>query len=58
MTDPVKQAAHWLATTPDASKPRPIVPYLRQKFSLTAVQAVGAITAARALRIEKDNENG
>lgn len=43
MTDPVKQAAIWLATTPDAKKPRPVIPFIKSKFGLSVVEAIRAI---------------
>lgn len=50
MSDPVKRAAIWLATTPNAAKPRPVIPYLREQFGLTAVEAVQAITESNLIR--------
>lgn len=44
-------AAHWLATTPTDQKPHPIIPALRQRFALTALQAAQA--AAEAARIRR-----
>lgn len=50
MTDPVKRAAIWLATTPNTAKPRPVVPYLREQFGLSAVEAIQAITESNLIR--------
>lgn len=50
MTDPVKRAALWLATTPNAAKPRPVMPYLREHFGLSAVEAVRANTESNLIR--------
>jgi len=47
MSDPVKQAAVWLATTPQAQRPHPIIPHLRKQFGLTPLQAVEAINASK-----------
>jgi hypothetical protein len=47
-TDPVARAAQWLAGQP--SRPHPVVPALRQRFGLTAPQAVQAIRMAAAMR--------
>lgn len=50
MTDSVKQAAHWLAVTPEAEKPHPIIPHIRERFGLSAMQAIEAINQARLIR--------
>ncbi|UYT56495.1 hypothetical protein OHI65_21330 [Brucella sp. MAB-22] len=49
MTDQMKRAAIWLATTPNAAKPRPVIPYLREQFGLSAVEAVRAITESNLI---------
>jgi len=49
-TSEVKQAAVWLATTPDSMKPHPIIPHLRRRFALTALEASQAIVEARLIR--------
>ena len=51
MPDTVKRAAVWLATTPDAAKPRPVIPYLREHFGLSAVEAVRAITESNLIKV-------
>ncbi len=54
MTNPknprVIEAATWLATTPDHSRPRPIIPELRQRFGLTVLEATEA--AAESVLIQ------
>lgn len=47
---PIEQAARWLATTPDAKKPHPVVPYLQREFGLSAAEAVAAIREAQLIR--------
>ena len=46
----VIQAALWLATTPDNEKPHPLIPELRQRFALTAVEACAAITETNLIK--------
>ncbi|MEJ5081070.1 hypothetical protein [Ochrobactrum sp. MYb379] len=46
----VRKAAIWLATTPQLSKPRPVIPHLRQAYGLTAQQAVEAITESNLIK--------
>lgn len=50
MTEPIKQGALWLATTPECQRPHPLVPYLQKQFGLTAGQAVAAIREANMIR--------
>lgn len=50
MTDSVKQAAQWLATTPEEAKPRPVIPFLKSRFGLTAIEAVQAITESKLIK--------
>jgi len=50
MTEAMKEAARWLATTPNAAKPRPVIPYLREQFGLSAVEAIQAITESNLIR--------
>ncbi|GGA81286.1 hypothetical protein GCM10011491_05710 [Brucella endophytica] len=50
MTEPVNQAAIWLATTPDTAKPRPVIPYLRKQFGLSPVEAVKAIKESHLIK--------
>lgn len=38
----VIEAATWLAKTPDRDRPYPIIPALRQRFSLTMLEATEA----------------
>jgi hypothetical protein len=45
-SDLVSAAAQWLATTPQALRPRPIVPALRERFGLTTVEACAAVREA------------
>lgn len=54
--DAVQQAAVWLTST--ASPPRPLVPYLRQEYALTALQACQAIELARRLQSRLEAGNG
>lgn len=46
----VAKAASWLATTPDAQKPHPILPHLQKAFGLTAAEAIDAIRQAQLIR--------
>lgn len=46
----VIEAATWLATTPDSMKPHPIIPHLRRRFALTALEASQAIVEARLIK--------
>lgn len=39
-------AAEWLAGTPWQQRPRPIVPELRARFGLTALEACAALSEA------------
>lgn len=41
-------AALWLASIPVAERPRPLVPNLRRKFGLSAVEAVDVIRRANS----------
>jgi hypothetical protein len=41
--DKVKAAAEWLAVMPREQRKRAAVPLLRQKFNLTATEAIAAI---------------
>lgn len=50
MTEPIQQAANWLATTPVDQRPSPLLPYLQKQFGLTAAQAVAAIREANLIR--------
>lgn len=43
----IDAAAEWLASTSQEKRPHPIVPALRQRFGLTALEAVQAIREAR-----------
>jgi hypothetical protein len=58
MSAPVKGAAKWLATTPDAKRPHPIVPYLRKTFALSPVEACEAIREANRQGAARMNEQG
>jgi hypothetical protein len=42
--------AHWLATTPTDQKPRPIIPALRQRFGLAALEAAQAAAEVAHIR--------
>lgn len=44
----IEEAVRWLAATTEL--PRPLVPYLRTTFYLSAVEAIQAIRLANALR--------
>lgn len=46
----IDEAARFIATTPDALLPRPIVPALRRQFGLSVVEACAAIRGARLIR--------
>ncbi|RWL79410.1 MAG: hypothetical protein EOR67_25945 [Mesorhizobium sp.] len=45
---PIERATRWLVTSNDP--PRPLVPYLRKTFQLSAVDAIRVIRRANALR--------
>ncbi len=45
----IDEAARWLASVPQAERPRPIVPAMRQRFGLSAVDACQAIREAALL---------
>lgn len=47
-TAAIQVAAEWLASTPQAERPKPIVPHLQKTFGLSAVEAVMAIREARS----------
>jgi hypothetical protein len=47
---PLKQAAHWLATTPQRQHPNPIIPYLRKAYGLSVKEACGAIREANLIK--------
>lgn len=54
MTEPastpeIEKAAQWLADVPEP--PHPIVPALKQRFGLSAVQACEAIAMAERMRV-------
>lgn len=42
----IDEAVAWLAATPPAARPRPIVPHLRKMFGLSAAGACAALSAA------------
>ena len=46
----VDEAAAWLASTPVELRPHPLVPALRARFGLTAIEAVTAIREANRRR--------
>lgn len=48
--DPIQAAAQWLATTPAARRPHPIIPHLRTAFGLSAQEAIAAIREADLIR--------
>jgi hypothetical protein len=50
LPDSIADAAAWLASTPVAERPRPLVPALRRRFDLTALQAVDAIRKSHKLK--------
>ncbi len=50
MSDPVKQAAIWLATTPDAKKPRPVIPFIKSEFGLSAIEVIRAIEESNLIK--------
>lgn len=52
-TAAIDQAAEWLLATPDPDRPRSLVPALRERFGLTAVEACQAIAASQAARLAK-----
>lgn len=40
---PIERAAAWLASTPESERPHPIIPAIRERFGLSAVEACEAI---------------
>ncbi len=48
MTEAVQKAALWLAT--EKNPPHPIVPELRERFGLSAAEAVAAIRESHLIR--------
>lgn len=48
MTDSVQKAARWLAT--EKNPPHPIVPALRERFGLSAAEAVAAIRESHLIK--------
>ncbi|GGE24753.1 hypothetical protein GCM10011390_50220 [Aureimonas endophytica] len=44
--DPVQEAAQWLAGLTAAEKPSPIIPELRRRFGLSALEACRVTAAA------------
>lgn len=51
MTDKaISKAASWLATTPDAKKPHPVIPHLRKAYNLTPQEAVAAIQKSHLIK--------
>lgn len=49
MMDSIKQAAQWLATTPQRQRPQPIIPHLQKTYGLSAAQAIEAIRKAHEI---------
>lgn len=49
-TNAIAKAANWLATTPDAKRPHPLVPYLQKAYGLAPAQAIAAIREANLIR--------
>lgn len=56
--DGIDAAAHFLVETPLEQRVRPTVPLLRDRFGLTALQAIEAIRAADRLRKEVCHAGG
>lgn len=56
--DAIHAAALFLVETPLEKRLRPTVPLLRDRFGLTAAQAIEAIRAADRLRREAHHEVG
>ena len=54
-TSAVEEAARWYAGNRDAC-PRPIVPFLRERFGLTAVEACEALRMAQ--ESEREHRHG
>jgi len=46
----VQTAALWLAVKPSHEMPSPVIPALRQKFALTALEACSAVKQANLIR--------
>jgi hypothetical protein len=45
----IDQAVEWLATTPFRDRPKPLVPALRERFGLSALEACGAISTSQKM---------
>lgn len=50
MTVKIQEAAQWLATTPQRDRPAHPVPYLRERFGLSAAEAVAAIRESHLIK--------
>lgn len=46
----ISEAAHWLASTPDPSKPHPVIPYLQKAYNLTPAEAIQAIRKSNEIK--------
>ncbi len=46
----IECAAHWIASTEWEQRPKPLVPYLKLKFGLSAKEAVLAIGKSQRMR--------
>lgn len=44
------KAATWLATTPEAQKPHPLIPHLQLTFGLSLQEAIQAIRESQLIR--------
>lgn len=49
-SETIREAALWLATTPDHAKPHPIIPELQKRFGLSAREACAAVSEACVIR--------
>ena len=53
----VERAARWIASTEWEERPKPLVPYLKLKFGLSAKEAVLAIGKSQRMRNpDKDDD--
>lgn len=50
MKDGIEKAALWLTTLPPAQRPHPIIPAIRDRFDLSATDAVEAIQRSNLIK--------
>lgn len=57
MSEQMQTAIQWLASVPHGSRPRPLIPFLKQQFELSALQAIEVINTARSQSYNKDSQH-